>query len=108
MKAAEDDIILKVAAPVVGALERRRRRVCWGLEVLPLTSGCHEAPVDVALGLDELVVDVVELAVLDGCSQALEGSSRALRSRQLRVMRAVVQLAVLTASGSRRAGRSGA
>eukprot|EP00972_Heterocapsa_arctica_P007073 1033481-Heterocapsa_arctica.AAC.1 len=38
-KAAEGDMILKVAEPVVGALGRRRRRVCWGLEVLPLMSG---------------------------------------------------------------------
>eukprot|EP00972_Heterocapsa_arctica_P014578 2147868-Heterocapsa_arctica.AAC.1 len=32
-------MILKVAAPVVGALGRRRRRVYWDLDVLPLMSG---------------------------------------------------------------------
>eukprot|EP00972_Heterocapsa_arctica_P001701 243612-Heterocapsa_arctica.AAC.1 len=39
INAAEGDLILKVAAPVLRALERRRRRVCWGLAVLPLMPG---------------------------------------------------------------------
>eukprot|EP00972_Heterocapsa_arctica_P021505 3163789-Heterocapsa_arctica.AAC.1 len=39
MEITESDIILKVAAPVVGALGRRRRQVCWDLKVLSLMSG---------------------------------------------------------------------
>eukprot|EP00972_Heterocapsa_arctica_P015578 2292922-Heterocapsa_arctica.AAC.1 len=68
-----------VSSPPAGAMpggprwqsaKRDAGKCSVGLRLI--TCGCHEAPVVVALGVDELDVDVVELAVLDGVSQALE------------------------------------